>query len=672
MESPARDLLGETYSNPAEGFEIRPPSGWDIDESALLGTKVIFLSETPDFHDEAPFSANMNVVTGTVRELSLEEIVATTKEQLKTMLTDFTLLEETFLVVDGLEAHIFEYTFSQGVFPLRATQLIVLHEDTAYAITAGALSVAWDKYEAVFDASVRSLRFLPDSSPAPTLDQPYSDPTNGFEISPPYQWVVDQSGIGGTELALFHQEPDYHGETPFNANILVFVYPAEGLTLQEFVAFSKKESPLVLTNYVLLEEESAKVNDREVYLLESTFDQEEFPVRALQLIGIHEDQVYIVTAIALEDTWDKYEAVFDASLRSFWILADSSAPTGTPEPADSQSPTQPSQSYFNSVDGFQLQPPDGWAIDDSGTGGTSVIFYTTTPDIHGDAPFRANMSVSVWPADGTTLEELVPALREEYKRSATDFTLLEETTPIINGLETYVFDYTHSQRGFPLRGMQLAAIYEDKIYALTATALDGTWQKYEAVFEASFRSFKVLPDSPTPTDAREALDSGSPDLLDPPYSDSINGFEIRPPRDWNVDRSGLLGTKVAFLNPEPDSQGRSPFSANIVVYVEPAEGLTLEEFIELSKEQSPLLLKDYALLVDEPDTINGQAVRFLDATFTHGVYSLRIRQLIAIYEDTSYVITTTALDAAWQQYEAVFDASLRSFRILDTEDSEDS
>ena len=44
--------------------------------------------------------------------------------------------------------------------------------------------------------------------------------------------------------------------------------------------------------------------------------------------------------------------------------------------------------------------------------------------------------------------------------------------------------------------MQLAAIYEDKIYAITATALDGTWENYEAVFEASFRSFRVLADSP--------------------------------------------------------------------------------------------------------------------------------------------------------------------------------
>ena len=220
--------------------------------------------------------------------------------------------------------------------------------------------------------------------------------------------------------------------------------------------------------------------------------------------------------------------------------------------------------------------------------------------------------------------------------------------------------------------MQLAAIYEDKIYAITATALDGTWENYEAVFEASFRSFRVLADSPAPTETPEAVDSQSPARLDQPYSDSTNGFEIRPPSGWTVDQSGLLGTKVAFIRATPDLHERTPFSANIVIYVEPAEGMTLEEFVELSKAQYPLVLTNFALLGDETAMVNGREIHFLESTFTHGVFPLRNRQLIAIYEDKAYMVTTTALDAAWQQHETVFDASLRSFRILEGGDSEGS
>ena len=98
--------------------------------------------------------------------------------------------------------------------------------------------------------------------------------------------------------------------------------------------------------------------------------------------------------------------------------------------------------------------------------------------------------------------------------------------------------------------------------------------------------------------------------------------------------------------------------------------MTLEEFVELSKAQYPLVLTDFALLGDETAMVNGREIHFLESTFTHGVFPLRNRQLIAIYEDKAYMVTTTALDAAWQQHEAVFDASLRSFRILEGGDSE--
>ena len=44
--------------------------------------------------------------------------------------------------------------------------------------------------------------------------------------------------------------------------------------------------------------------------------------------------------------------------------------------------------------------------------------------------------------------------------------------------------------------------------------------------------------------------------------------------------------------------------------------------------------------------------------------------MLVVYEDRVYAITTGSLEAAWDKYEGVFEASLGSFRILDAEDSE--
>ena len=689
VESRSPDLLGQTYSNPNDGFEIRPPRGWAVDDSGLLGTKVIFSSETPDLHDETPVQANINILTVPAQGITLEELAAVSKEQFKIAVTNFTLLGETFRVVDDSEAHVFEYTYSQGVFPLRGMQLIVVDEDKAYAITATALSATWDKYEAAFDASLRSFRTLADSpsangtaapdadsvdggeSPAPTdtpeavdsqspaqPSQPYSNSMDGFEIQPPDGWVVDERGFLGSTVVFHGATPDLHGETPFFANIVVRVGPTNAFALEEIAEESIKQSSLELQDFDLLGDESVIVNGQTARLFELTYVEGALPLKALYLLVVYEDKAYAITATALDAAWDKYESAFDASLRSLRFLADS------------QSPAQPSQPYSNSMDGFEIQPPDGWAVDDSGAGGTSVIFYITTPDLHGDAPFRANMNVSVWPTDGIKLEELVPAIKEAYKISGTDFTLLEETSPIVNDLETYVFDYTHSQGGLPLRVMQLAAIYEDKIYAITATALDGTWENYEAVFEASFRSFRVLADSPAPTETPEAVDSQSPDRLDQPYSDSTNGFEIRPPSGWTVDQSGLLGTKVVFYSKTPDLHGKTPFSASINVLTGPAQDSTLEEIIGPSREQVAQILTDFTLLEETSLIVNGLEAHIFEYTYSLGVFPLRVMQMLVVYENRVYAITTGSLEAAWDKYEGVFEASLGSFRVLDAEDTE--
>ena len=519
VDSQPPDLLDQTYSSPSDGFEIRPPRDWAVDTSGLLGTKVIFRSETSDLHDEAPFHANVNVLTVPAQGITLEELAAASKEQFKILVTDFTLLGETFLVVEDLEAHLFEYTFSQGVFPLRGTHLIIVYEGTAYAVTATALNATWEEYEGAFNASLRSFRILADSPSPDATHAPSADATDG---------------------------------------------------------------------------------------------------------------------------------------------SDSPASTEATESVDSQSPAALGPAYSNSTDGFELRPPYGWVVDDSGLSGTNVAFIHTPPDFHGETQFSANIIVQIGPTDGRTLEEIVQETKEQFPQMLMEFNLLRDDFAIVNGKESRVLEFTFDEDTYPLRIRQLFLIHEDKVYAITATALDAVWDKYENAFDASLRSFRILPASQ------------STDPLGPLYSDSINGFEIRPPSGWTVDRSGLVGTKVAFIHPEPDFHDRTPFSANIVIYVEPAEGLTLEEFVELSREQSSLLLTDFALLRDESATVNGRQIHFLETTFTHGVFPARNRQLIAIYEDNVYAITTTALEATWQQYEAVFDASLRSFRILGAGDTEGS
>ena len=425
----------------------------------------------------------------------------------------------------------------------------------------------------------------------------------------------------------------------------------------------------------------------------------------------------------------------------------------SPSPSPSPSPVPLEEPYSSTNDGFEIRPPQGWVVDDRGALGAKVIFHGATPDLHGDSPFSANISVLIAPAQGDTLEEIAAASKEQLARTFTDYTLLAETYLIIDGLEARGFEYTFTQGEFPLRIIQVLGVHDDAIFLVTATALNAAWNEHESTFDASLRSFRILGASPspastdtptpvptptdepptstatleptpspaptstdtptpvptptdepptstatpeptpspsptstdtptpvpTPTDepptstpTTEVVISPSPALLDRRYSDSTDRFELRPPYGWLADESGLLGTEVIFYGETPDLHDDTPFLANIVVQVGPAHGFTLEQIVEESNTQSSLLLTDFDLLGDESVIVNGHKARLLDFTFVHGVFPLRSRQLLFVYEDKAYAITAGSLEAAWEEHEAALDASLRSFRILDAEDSEGS
>ncbi len=386
--------------------------------------------------------------------------------------------------------------------------------------------------------------------------------------------------------------------------------------------------------------------------------------------------------------------------------------------APSPSPVPLDPPYFDARDDFEISPPFGWAINESGALGASIIFQSTTPDLHEEKPFTASINVVVVQAQGDALDEIFAASKEQMARTFADFSLLGETFLIIDDLAARGFEYTFTQGEFPLRIVQIVAVHEDKLYVISATALGAAWDKYEAAFDASLRSFRILdaPPSPTPTGTptpaptptgepltptptREVTPSPttmnsptpaatptgeppapagpdvasgppSPALLDRPYSDTTGGFEVQPPHGWLADASGLLGTQVIFYGETPDLHDETPFVANIVVQVGPAHGFTLDQIVEDSKTQSSIQLTDFDLLGDESVIVNGQQARLLDFNFVHGGLPLRSRQLIVVYRDEAYAITAGSLESAWRKHEAALDASLRSFRILDVEDSE--
>ena len=96
-----------------------------------------------------------------------------------------------------------------------------------------------------------------------------------------------------------------------------------------------------------------------------------------------------------------------------------------------------------------------------------------------------------------------------------------------------------------------------------------------------------------------------------PYIYEAGEFRINPPDGWTVDESGMLGARVSFFSPEVDLLDDVPFTANINVVTEPAQGLDLKGYVEASKEVLPRFFTAHALIEDINTKVRGRQAHFL-------------------------------------------------------------
>lgn len=147
-----------------------------------------------------------------------------------------------------------------------------------------------------------------------------------------------------------------------------------------------------------------------------------------------------------------------------------------------------------------------------------------------------------------------------------------------------------------------------------------------------------------------------------PYDGMFAGFKINPPADWIIDRK-IPTIHVSFINPKPDSDATGPFKANLNVATQVANGVSLDQFIAITKKTQLSTLTNYKEVIDRPISVGGVRGHIIEATFLNDNRELHIAQLIALNNNNAYIVTGTTLDATWSKYQSLFDASQMSLRL---------
>ena len=163
----------QAYSDSQSRFSITPPTGWTTQEG-VGGVVVIFLG--PQDPDVGPVNINIDIQQ-TIQ--SLENIVTNTKQSWSTTYSNYSLITDKNLVINGLNGHELKISYSQDGTPTLQNSVLFVENDVLYQVTYLAGPTTYETYSANWLDSLNTFQI--ENTQTPT-DSP-NDISFHFELT---------------------------------------------------------------------------------------------------------------------------------------------------------------------------------------------------------------------------------------------------------------------------------------------------------------------------------------------------------------------------------------------------------------------------------------------------------------------------------------------------------
>ena len=124
-----------TYENIEYGIRIDYPSGWAEEESDIEDVVIVFLSPFESAFDVFRENVYITVKDFSAQPITLDEYTEESIDELRQLISNFTLEESTTATLAGNPAHRLVYTGKLEQYDLKWMQVHTIKDDIAYTIT---------------------------------------------------------------------------------------------------------------------------------------------------------------------------------------------------------------------------------------------------------------------------------------------------------------------------------------------------------------------------------------------------------------------------------------------------------------------------------------------------------------------------------------------------------
>jgi hypothetical protein len=124
-------------------YSIQYPADWELNQGGVMGTSFILFSPLETSQDKFRENVNLLIQDLSGHNLDLNKYVELSERQVKTLITNSTLIESKRVKTDSDEYHQIIYTGDQGMFKLKYEQYCWVQNDKVYLLT---LTCEHDKF----------------------------------------------------------------------------------------------------------------------------------------------------------------------------------------------------------------------------------------------------------------------------------------------------------------------------------------------------------------------------------------------------------------------------------------------------------------------------------------------------------------------------------------------
>ncbi|MBK8442240.1 MAG: hypothetical protein IPL35_01995 [Sphingobacteriales bacterium] len=147
------------------------------------------------------------------------------------------------------------------------------------------------------------------------------------------------------------------------------------------------------------------------------------------------------------------------------------------------------------------------------------------------------------------------------------------------------------------------------------------------------------------------------------FSIMENKYAIKYPSNWEVNKSGQMGTSFILFSPLSNESDKFKENVNLLIQDLTGYDLNLDQYVEISEGQIKTMLTEGQIISSERKKKDKQEYQKVIYTGKQGIYDLKFEQYYWVIDNQAFVLTLTGEKEEFDKYQDIGEKILNSFEI---------